>query len=195
MTFFLLALFAGLTAKSQVEFGLRSGLNIANFQSDYPTKTIIAAGNLYYYGGLFVDDKVAKRTSVGLGAEYLVTGAGVNDLTNSYVQSGKYTLQYLALPLQIKYRVTPVLFLETGVELDVLLSGKIAQSEGSSSNLASSFNTLNIGWRVGCGFFVTRHFGIDFHYLYGISNVMNDQNNANLNNRVIQMGFFYTFKK
>jgi hypothetical protein len=126
--------------------------------------------------------------------EYSLEGGSVTDNGSSFLGTGKYALQYLSVPYNSIIALHLFHLRKTGPDFDILIDAKISQDGYPTISDPQGFNSINFGWRLGFGLSVAKNAGIDFHYLYGLTNIFDDLNGIEFSNRVFQIGFFYSFK-
>jgi hypothetical protein len=141
-------------ANAQIDFGIKSGLNLAdvvinNFSNPdlepaYQIKPGVHAG--FYFS-------VEGDNEVGLAAELLYSNKGVNAINN-------INLHYVCIPLLVRYHFHDHFFAEAGPEV-----GYLVNANSKYGNLNSTWdNKLDIGLDAGLQYRPGKiHFGLRFN--------------------------------
>ncbi len=177
-------------------FGLKGGLNYANFAGEGTKEAGRLGAELTYSGqpGLLIGGLVNYRIAPQLSfqAEVLYTARGTNRAGSAQVsptvrfeQDEKIRLSYVDVPLLVKYNAS-FLYLEGGLVPGFLLSGTAATSgitsvtggttttSGSSTefkDFQTEFNSVELGLGFGAGIEVPAGLIIGLRYVRGFQNV------------------------
>ncbi len=169
-----------------MKFGIKAGLNISN-----PSIT----GNM-------VGDNSTTRSGINVGAlanipfseslqlqpELVFSEQGGN-LSNI---SGSVPVDYINVPILIKYHHSSGIFVETGPQIGFLISAKY-KTDSISLNTKSDYKSSDFGWIFGLGYKIpTVNLGIDIRYNLGITNISSSELFV-IKNSVFQFGVFYLF--
>lgn len=110
-------------------------------------------------------------------------------------QNIKYSYHYLNFPFLVEYKHATGLFVETGLQLGILLSGNADDGEDFHYNETPYIQPGDLSWVFGLGYEIPKiNLGFDVRYNLGITNTSRYEG-IYLNNRVFQLGIFYFFKK
>jgi opacity protein-like surface antigen len=189
-----LAGLALVTAKAQVQFGAKAGVNISSFTGSDATGASTLLG--FNVGGLV---KVPISDAFSFQPELLYSGQGAKGSTTDPNSGANISvsepLSYLNVPLLFKYTRPFGVYTELGPQVGYLLSAH-AKAQGVSVDAKSQFSSTDFSLVFGLGYISPANIGIDFRYNFGLSNVGKayDGNPApNLKNASIQIGLFYMF--
>jgi len=181
-------LFAGTASFAQhFELGAKAGVNISNFigasnSADFKAKTYIG----FHAGGfisLFVGDNFAIQPEVLFSAQ----GAKIEQTGSS--SSDNYKLDYLVIPVMLKYRFTGGFYVEAGPQVGFKLNEKI---DGTTQDFAKSTD-LSVG--AGLGYHSPIGLGIGARYVAGLSKVGDykvSTTTPDWKNSAITISVFYT---
>jgi opacity protein-like surface antigen len=175
---------SGLMGAQNVDFGLKTGLNISTF-----TGGEVDRDNLFgFHIGGFAEFKLNEKFSLQPELLYSTQGAEVENLV-------KIKVDYLTIPLMVKYYLSENFSIEAGPQASFLVNDK---GEIEDSNVidfdfvevktdASSFDfVLN----VGVGYNFTSHLFAQARYKYGVTTVVE---NPDIKNSVFQISLGYKF--
>lgn len=168
-----LALTVMYTTQAQlVKFGIKGGLNFANFTggsgSDFDFKTITS-----YHGGFLAELKIFENFAIQPELLYATQGAELNNLGDQIINE----MGYLTMPVLAKIYLTKnELSLELGPQAAVLVSerNKVASNDS---------NTFDLGIAGGLSYKITKSIFISGRYTAGLTEAKQD---SKLKNSVIQ---------
>lgn len=171
-TFFITATFLVLALNTQaqlVQFGLKAGLNYANFTGTKIQTDAITS----YHAGLVSEIKLSEKFAIQPELLYTTQGA-------SYENTGKeFTneLGYLAIPVLAKIYLSKSFSLELGPQASFLLSEK------NNFDVADP-NTFDFAIDAGLCLKITKSIFIQGRYVLGLTEV---SPNADAKNSVLQL--------
>ena len=179
-----------------VRFGIKAGVNIAKMKTgdnpDVSTNTKTSMG-----GGLLVNLPVGAG-GFAVQPEILYNGMGgkfTETLTLGGTESSEADLHYLSLPIMFQWKATNGFFLELGPQASYLL--KATQEVNSTEeDVKDQLDKFDIAAAGGVGFMSRIGLGIGARYIYGLSDVREDNGTnltGELKNRVFHVGLFYHF--
>jgi hypothetical protein len=156
-------------ASAQFKGGLKAGANLANLGGDVEGTDMLFAFHVGAYGAFSLSDAMTLQPEV------LYYGAGA--------KSGdeEIKLNYLAIPVMLKYNLGETFNLQVGPQISLLMSTD--PSELKDFLKGTDFG-LNIG--VGAGF---GKFSADVRYSLGLSNI--NDGPGEIKNNVIQISLGY----
>ncbi|MCK0124725.1 PorT family protein [Gelidibacter sp. F2691] len=169
---FTLLLVVGLSTYSfsqDIKYGVHFATNISNM--DYEEDGIHS--NPHRNGfvfGAFVDFGLTERLAVMTELQYSPEGANLQ----------YFKTDYLNLPVILNYNIVGGLKLGIGPQVGL----KVHKHEDGFKNFAFS----GVGFAE---YMITDEIGVDFRYLYGISNVFDDASPLEATQGVMQFGFTY----
>ncbi|TDU40215.1 outer membrane protein with beta-barrel domain [Gelidibacter sediminis] len=157
------------TFSQDIKYGVHFGTNVSNM--DYKEDGIMS--NPHRNGfvfGAFVDFGLTETLAVMTELQYSPEGANLQN----------FKTDYLNLPVILNYNIVGGLKLGVGPQVGL----KVHKHDDGFKNFAFS----GVGFAE---YMLTDEFGIDFRYLYGITNVFNDDINLEATQGVMQFGVTY----
>lgn len=152
-----------------IKYGVRIGANVSNM--DYDVDGIQENPHRlgFVFGG-FVDFGLTETLAVMAELQYSPEGANLQ----------YFKTDYLNLPVILNYNVFGGLKIGVGPQIGL----KVHKHSDGFKNLAFS----GVGFAE---YMISDEIGIDFRYLYGISNVFDDALNLEAKQGVMQFGLSY----
>ena len=181
------------------QFGVKGGLNLANFGSDAENNQMRPALHL----GVSYELSLAQKFSVYPELQYSLQGANAEDSEFAFDQS----VAYINLMMPLSYNIGEKLSINAGPYLGMLV-GAQAKSDGGDIDNKDLFKSTDFGLTLGGTFKINSAFGIGLHYLMGLADITDDgegtetvvidgfpveveQESQNITNRVIQLSLSY----
>ena len=167
------------------EFGLKAGVNYSNFtNASFPTDPLVG-----FHGGGTVAFKITKNFLIQ--EEFLFSTQGATIKKGSTLEEQDLKLNYISVPVLLKYRSKIGLYVEAGPQVGMLASEEVKGL--SVDEFAKKLDLAGVG---GIGFQSKIGLGIGVRYVYGVSKVSDfDASNVKndfINNN-IQASIFYVF--
>ena len=171
-----------LGASSQVNFGLKAGMNISTLRGDGvgKAKSLIGANV-----GAFVNIPVSTMFSFQPEVLYSMEGAKED------VFDTKIMLNYVNIPLMLKYTDASGFFGELGPQIGFLTSAK-SKINGNTADVKDLFKSTNFSLGIGAGFNFTSSVGVGLRYNLGLSNISEDTND-DVKTGNFSIGIHYSF--
>ncbi|MFZ4772087.1 MAG: porin family protein [Ferruginibacter sp.] len=214
------ALFAVLfvsNANAQIKYGVKAGINIANWQGD-AVKSLGSVIDLtnglvntksrtgFHIGG-YVDIPLAENISIEPGLQYSQKGFTlVGNLKIDALKfiganaSAKIQADYIDIPILLKANLSKGLFVYAGPQVAVLVKNNLHLNAGilgislfsQDLNLTNNFNKTDITMVGGMGYRLDNGLQIAAGYDYGMSRV--DKNSSfKAYNRAVKISVGLTF--
>lgn len=159
-----------------LEFGIKGGLNFANFSGD----DINSSNLTSFHIGAVSELKVLQNLSFQAELLYSTQGAEIKDAGNEI----KAKLGYLSIPVLAKfYLTTDKLNIHAGPQAGVLLNK-------SSDFDLNNRNTFDLGIAAGVEYKLIAGLFAQARYVAGITEISKD---ANIKNNVFQLSVGYMF--
>lgn len=190
----------------KVKLGVKAGLNISSLTFD--ESELSSSSKTGFTAGLMVEIPVAKNFSLQPELLYSQQGTKTSffdqDVTNSNFK-GTIELNYLNIPLMLKYYVIKGLSLQTGPQIGLLLKANskyqdnfLGYENQESFNLKKYSSGIDTSINFGLGYQFKDKFYTDFRYNISYSNVFKDGDanyfiNHDMKNRVFQITIGYFF--
>jgi Outer membrane protein beta-barrel domain len=170
------------TANAQFQFGVKAG---ANFASESGSDADEAKTMFNFNAGVFAKLPLVNRLS--LQPELVYSGQGSKyDLHPDETRH----LNYLNIPILLKYSAGAGFAIETGPQIGFLLSAKQA-----GIDYKNFFNSTDFSWAVGVAYRIPESkLGIDARYNFGIANIEDrdkTRSTGSLRTNAFQLGLTY----
>ena len=138
-----MAVFAfGFANAQKVEFGVKTGSNLSNLTGDVEGNS----AKFGFNGGIFADINFLDKKLV-LQPEVLYSTQGARFKDEGYYAN----IDYLNVPLMLKYYVVKNLNIEAGPQVGFLLSAKNKNSE-ESYDVKNEYKNIDFGVNFGLGY-------------------------------------------
>lgn len=196
-----LALLLAVPASAQATFGLKAGLNTANFVGDDANESEVILG---FVGGLTADFPVSPMLSVQAEALYSQKGESYYDTVDDYSLDTR--IDYLEIPVALRIAFPTNSALDVGVSLggylgvpvssrvkaDAFAPGDVLDDIARDDLEAATDYGVLAGLDVGSG-----PFYVDARYSRGLTDVTEFDpvfgSNLNRQNQVVSLTFGYRF--
>lgn len=149
-----------------IKFGLKGGLNVANMYGDIEENTFRTSLHIGVVSEIIVNDNFSIQP------ELLFSGQGYSD--EGFNGYSRYKLNYVNLPVMMKYYVADRLSIEAGPQLGVLVSGK--HKTDLSNDDVENLNTVDFSVCAGAGYELESGVFFQLRYNLGITNVYEAKN-------------------
>lgn len=206
------------TANAQIQLGIKGGLNLTEIlTSDNQQVTVhgdpMAIRNYprtVFNVGLLLSVPLSNKFSFQPEVVYSNQGASGRPAGGYLVSATeKYQLNYVNVPLLLKYHLPLGFFVETGPQVGLLVSARIDETVIGDVNdnhyhVKDQFKSTDFSWALGAGYLAPIDLGFDIRYNRGLTDISNAtasgmQNapvqNGSIKNSVVQIGIFYLFGK
>lgn len=165
----------------KVQFGVKAGVNLANFNHD-------ASPNSDSKAGL----NIGALAHIHLSGQWAVQPEAVFSMQGAEYINNKVKINYVNIPVLAQYMFANGFRLQTGPQLGILTSSKNKAGDLEVDSDDYYTNT-DFAWSFGAGYLTKSGLGVDARYNLGISDITRNEVN-DLKNRVWQFGVFYQFK-
>jgi len=162
-----------------VDFGLKTGLNISNFTGGDVGKNSLFG---FHVGG-FAEFKLNEKFSLQPELLYSTQGTEVENLV-------KIKVDYLAIPLLVKYYLSEKFSIEAGPQASFLVNDKAEFDDSSIPDADIDASSFDFGLNAGLGYNFNSNLFAQVRYNYGITTV---GENPDVKNSVFQMSLGYKF--
>lgn len=205
-----LLLCATITAQTEkVKIGVKAGLNIASLTFD--ENELESSQKTGFTAGIMAEIPLAKNFSVQPEVLYSQQGMKFSysdiDVANSSYKS-MITLNYLNIPVMLKYYVLKGLSVQAGPQIGILLKSNnkyqdnfLGYDNHENYNLSDYTNAFDTSVNLGLGYQFKDKFYVDLRYNISYSDVFKEANsngnyviNSDMRNRVFQITIGYFFK-
>jgi hypothetical protein len=165
-------------AQPGVHFGIKGGVNFADLKDENNSNTDAKTG---FNAGALAHIHLTKSFAIQPEVVYSAQGA-------EYA-NGKLKLNYINIPVLAQYMFANGFRLQTGPQLGILTTSEF--KSGSTETDVDNLKNTDVAWSFGASYLSNIGLGIDGRYNLGLTDV---SKNAELKNRVWQVGLFYQFK-
>jgi len=182
---------ASLSYAQDLKFGVKGGLNLANFVGSDVDDADLRTG--IYLGG-FLNTPLNDHLSFQPELIFSMQGAKFEDELSDIDETFK--LSYLNVPLLLKLQLGSAdkVHLFAGPQLGFVLKSEIEQEQGDMSgalDIKDETNGVDFSLNFGLSFVVSDNMSLDVRYNRGLSKIVEDGGKAY--NSVIQLGASYSF--
>lgn len=204
-----LLLCATVTAQTEkVKIGVKAGLNISSLTSD--ENELDSSDKTGFTAGIMAEIPLAKNFSIQ--PEILYSQQGMKfsysdvDVQNSHYKS-TIGLNYLNIPVMLKYYVVKGLSVQAGPQIGILLKASnkyqdnfLGYENHETFNLSDYANGIDTAVNFGLGYQFKNKFYTDLRYTISYSDIFKDASantyvvNSDMKNRVFQITVGYFFK-
>lgn len=155
-------------AQSNLKFGIKAGLNYANFtNTDVKTDAITS-----YHAGILMEFSLFDNLAIQPELLYSTVGASYDNLTEDI----KNELGYISIPVLAKFNLSETLFLEAGPQGSFLLNKK--------DEVFDDYNRFDFSVNAGVGVNLTKNLFANARYNLGVTEIARD---ADAKNSVVQL--------
>lgn len=187
--FFTLVAIAFLATQADAQdfnFGVKGGLNLANLNGKVDNNKMLTSFHIGVLAEYMVNDQFAIQP------ELLFSGQGAKIKG----EDGKIQLNYINIPVMLKYYVAEGLSLQAGPQIGFLVDSKLKEDKISVDG-KNYFKTLDFSIGMGAGYKFNNFF-VEGRYNIGLSNIMDTgsddvENNADAKNGIFQISVGYMF--
>lgn len=189
---------------SAITFGIKGGVNIANFiASDFPSGAKPDLNStVSFLGGITLHAPLGTG-GVAIQPELLYSGEGskmsgsVTTGTTTQNYSYDQVMHYVSLPIMFQWKSMGGFLVELGPVPALLVDAKVKSGDTKTGNIGN-FDKFDLAGAVGIGFQSRMGLGIGARYNYGFTNILHDNNNgfssdAKLKNSVISIALSWQF--
>jgi len=164
-----------------LDFGIKAGINFSTISD--------AAGldnKTGFVAGIFVGGKLNDKIGIQADLLYSQQGAEFN--------TGEFDLNYLNVPIVLKYFVTDKMHIHGGPQFGVLIDDKTQTVIGETINDIAT-NDFDISGVIGVGLHLPFGIRVDGRYSFGFTDVPNDpgMNFTKGKNNVITLSVGFSF--
>lgn len=155
-------------AQSNIKFGVKAGLNYANF-----TNTEIKTDAITnYHAGILLEIGLFDNLAIQPELIYTTVGASYDNAITDF----KNELGYISIPVLAKFSLSETLFLEAGPQGSFLLSKK--------DKVFDDYNEFDFSVNAGLGINLTKNLFASARYNLGVTEIARD---ADAKNSVFQL--------
>jgi len=174
--------------QAQTKFGLKAGANLSTFTGKSYTDNSLKAG---FHAGGFAEIKASEKLFVQLELLYSEQGAKIDfsqwipDAALRIKYDEKWNLNYLNIPVMLKYYVYKGFNIEAGPQIGILLKAEEKYESNFTSpdfpegtirtsgkdDITEHFKSIDVAINAGVGYDFTSHIFANARYSYGIIDI------------------------
>lgn len=176
----------------EVNFGAKTGVNFANITGD---ETDDLDGRTGFHIGLVAEIPFAEGFYFGPEVLYSTQGADASATEDIGFRS-TIKLDYIQLPMMVRYYVTEGFSVEAGPNIGFLVNSEV-EAEGVSVDTSEFFSEFDYGLNIGLGYKLFNGIFFQGRYNFGLANVVDDDEDTDLDvkwrNSIFQLSVGYMF--
>jgi len=181
--------------KPSIEFGPRFGLLVSELNGAENLKSVRAS----FTGGFMAEFKVKSSLAVYAEVSYSRQGSTNRGDNEGSPFDNRLNLDYINIPLFIKYYLKEGLAIELGPQLGFLMNAKYLSRQVESPltrDITNDFESLDVSLGLGACYKTDWGFIFGLRYTFGFNSINKsiDYESAELRNAVFQLHFGYLFK-
>lgn len=204
------AMFISTTASSQLTYGGRLGLNLANISGDFEEGDSPSTLTSFYLGGA-VNYELSEKLFLAPELNFSVKGAASKyestltffGVTTTTKVDAKSTMSYLEIPINVGFKISDALSVKAGPYVGILMGAKQKGSSESTvngvttttdidDNSKEGLSSTDFGVNFGLGYAMASGFGVEARFSQGLANIYDIEGLDDMfSNRVISVGVFY----
>lgn len=174
------------------QVGIKAGLNFSTFSGAIEADLSM---RFSFNIGLMVETELSNH--IAFQPEVLFSSQGSNEMLGS--TDYEYRLNYLNLPLLMKFYLSEGFSFDVGPQLGVLISARESNTSTNDSDIKTSFKETDYGLVFGVSRKFDKGLNVSARYNLGLQNIRNTSysnlNYDKLNNSVFQLSLGYYFNK
>lgn len=179
------------TIQAQIRYGIKAGANFSTFSgSDAKMEGISPKYKVGFAGGALVNLQLSELFSLQPEVLYSMEGARYKEGG----QSMNFNINYINIPVLAQYNNPSGFYAETGPQLGLLASAKMA-FDGNSISMKDDMRKINFSWGFGAGYKLSNGLGIGARYNLGLTKIDSDKEGGEASNIKVggfHVGLFYT---
>lgn len=193
---FSLMCFGGVQAQEYFNFGIKGGVNFGNFAGDDAEESDFKVRTGFHIGVL-AEIMLAERFA--LQPEILYSSQGGKATLEDFDEfmgenmDVQLKLDYISVPVLLKYFVIPGLSIEAGPQFSFTVDSQAEVSfegEEASVDITDETEKFDLGLAVGLGYGLPQGFLVQARYARGFSDVYTD---SDIRNTLFQVSVGYKF--
>jgi hypothetical protein len=181
----------------QIHIGLKAGANLANIAIDAPVDHKMKVG---FHAGGMMQTRLSEK--IIFQPELLFSQKGFEAPSISFIENQTESLNYISIPLLLRYKTGKNFSILLGPEVGFLVSAT-SKTGDLKLNVIDSYKKVDLGIDLALAYKI-KHIGLDVRYNYGVTNLgtvhLRDRDGnttygATTKNRVLQIGVLYSLSK
>ncbi|MEZ7495358.1 porin family protein [Leeuwenhoekiella aequorea] len=165
-----------LMAQSELAFGIKGGVNFANFTGDGGDGFDDDNARTSFNIGALVEIPVTERFAIQ--PEVFYSGQGFDLVQRDDEQDTEFQLNYINVPVLAKLYLVKGLYVEAGPQIGFLVDSQLDGPNGSVDIDEDNFNDIDFGGAVGLGYKFDGGLYLNGRYTQGFSDVYDNGDNV-----------------
>ena len=193
---------SGLKAQN-ISYGLKAGVNFSNFHSDNDVYNEMSEGKPGFHLGALVEFSLSDKVSIQ--PEFLFSSVGDN-LSDTMMGDqelinvdSQIKINYISIPVMVKYYATKNFFFEAGPQMDFLSSAEGQtyfsnhfETEIEEGDVEDDLFSNSYGVGLGAGYKSDNGLFLDARYVFGLSDITKNEFSTYKNNTLqFSVGFMF----
>ena len=188
-------MFIGMTLGVQAQdfgFGIKGGLNFSSF-SGSDTEELNFEGRTGYHLGLTMEVPLAEDFSIQPEVLYSTMGAKTNDFEFEQATDANFNVDYISVPVMLKYYVLGGLNLEAGPQFSWNSKSEV-EGDFASEQVQNEFDaitdgtrTFDVGGAVGLAYDLPLGLFAGARYVFGFSKIYDSEGFSDVKNNLVQV--------
>jgi Outer membrane protein beta-barrel domain len=174
-------------AFSQISGGIRFGANIANQKYDADGISVSPDSKLGLLGGLYLTASLSDKIAIQPELHFSSMGSKVD----FFGEEAKTKLNYLSVPVLLRYNITENFNLQVGPQLGLLMSAK-TEVDGDSEDVKDLYKGIDFGAAIGLGVDFGKING-GLRYVAGLSNTADSDGDIDSSDFTVKNNSFQIF--
>lgn len=174
--FFLTLLIPVILTSQGIGLGIKGGANFAN--QDVSNISVKTATN--YHVGAYLNINFTKKWGITPEVQYSVYGVKWDDGTN--LHDAKVNLDYVSIPVMLRFKPIPLISLEAGPQFSILTKAHLE----TVGDIKDQLKNNDFGLAFGAGLHLPLGLNAGARYILGFTNIADVQSET-AKNRVIQV--------
>ncbi len=189
-----IVLFTFTLMSAQFSLGAKAGVNLASwnysFDGDDELGDMVKS-RIAYHVGIVAEISLSDQFSVQ--PELLYTSVGPN-FDFEEVDNFRYVVDYLSIPVMVKYYPVEGLGIEVGPQVGFLLGAKMTDGD-DDEDAKDEFESIDFGIGLGASYKLEMGVFFNVRYVMGMTNTYSDFDNDDdfIKNNVFQFSVGYMF--
>lgn len=185
----------GVQSQEFFNFGVKGGANFATLTGDDADELDVKMKTGFHLG-VFAEIMISDKFGIQPEVLYSTQGAKSEFAFFDEIEGDvdlKIKLDYISVPVMLKYFVAPGFSLEAGPQFSFLSKSEIEaefQGETETEDLKDDTESFDFGAGVGVGYGLPQGFLVQARYVMGFTDIYND---SDIKNSVIQLSVGWKF--
>jgi hypothetical protein len=175
-------------AFSQIDLGVKAGLNLADFSGDDLGDSKMRPS---YLAGAYLGIGLGEKFAIQPEVLFVSSGSKFEDGSDK----STYKLNYISIPIMFKYKIVEMFNVQAGPQIGILASAKNEIETGGNKtdvDIKDSLKSSDFGLAVGAGLDFGK-FNVSARYCFGLSDISdNGSSDSSVKNTGIQIALGYS---